>query len=137
MSKRPTKRPSSRSLANLKPFKKGQSGNPGGRPQSAREVTALALENSEQAIRRLIALMSSKDERVALSACIAVLDRGIGKPVQTVVGDAANPIAMGGKIEMVVVDPKPTIDRPPEETREQWLERRTRELGVSAGGRPN
>ena len=123
--------------ANLKPFKKGQSGNPGGRRKSHREITALALENSERAIRRLVELMASKDERVALSACIAVLDRGIGKPVQAVVGDAENPIAMGGKIEMVIVDPKPTIDRPPEETREQWLERRARELGVPASGRPN
>jgi uncharacterized protein DUF5681 len=131
--------PSTRSLANLKPFKKGQSGNPGGRPKSHREITQLALEGSEHAIRRLIALTSSKDERVALSACIAVLDRGIGKPVQTVAGDAANPIAMGGKIEMVVVDPKPTIDRPPEETREQWIARRTKELGLGAANqeRPN
>jgi hypothetical protein len=38
---------------------------------------------------------------------------------------------------MVIVDPKPTIDRPPEETREEWLARRTKELGVPAGGRPN
>jgi hypothetical protein len=57
--------------------------------------------------------------------------------VQTVAGDAANPIAMGGKVEVHIVDPKPTIDRPPEETREDWLARRTRELGVPASGRPN
>jgi hypothetical protein len=38
---------------------------------------------------------------------------------------------------MVIVDPKRTIDRPPEETREEWLARRARELGASIQGRPN
>jgi hypothetical protein len=129
--------PSSRSLANLKPFKKGQSGNPGGRSKTTREIAQLALEGSERAIRRLIELIDSRDERVALSAAIAVLDRGCGKPVQAIIGDPANPVSHSAKIEMVVVDPKPTIDRPPEETREQWLARRAQELGVPASGRPN
>jgi hypothetical protein len=54
-------------------------------------------------------------------------------------GDPESPLQAGAKIEMVIVDPKPTIDRPPEETREQWLARRARELGLGApiDGRPN
>jgi hypothetical protein len=130
--------------ANLKPWKKGQSGNPGGRTKTSREITQLALEGSKKAIKRLLQLVDSKDERVALSAAIAVLDRGCGKPTQVMqhAGDPENPLQSGAKIEMVIVDPKPTIDRPPEETREQWLARRARELGVStpiqpANGRAN
>jgi hypothetical protein len=45
-----------------------------------------------------------------------------------------NQLQSSSQIEVVIVDPKPTIDRPPEETREQWLARRFREMG---GGMQN
>jgi hypothetical protein len=123
--------------AHLTKWQPGQSGNPGGRPRKLRDVTELALEASPKAIQRLIKLVDSKDERVALAAAQAVLDRAIGKPSQAIVGDPANPVCSSAKIEMVIVDPKPTIDRPPEETREEWLARRATELSASIQGRPN
>jgi hypothetical protein len=122
--------------AHLKRWKKGQSGNPGGRPRKLRDVTELALEASPKAINRLIKLVDSKDERVALAAAQAVLDRAIGKPVQAIIGDAAQNPLRPNSIELVVVDPKPTIDRLPEDTREQWLARRARELGLGAPIQP-
>lgn len=70
------------------PFEKGQSGNPGGRPKEAARIKALAQAHSESAIRKLVALMDSETESVALAASNALLDRAIGKPAQAIVGDS-------------------------------------------------
>ena len=61
----------------------GCSGNPGGRPASSEQVRDLAQQQGAEAIQRLVELMRSKDERVSLAACNALLDRGFGKPLQT------------------------------------------------------
>jgi hypothetical protein len=60
----------------------GQSGNPGGRPEIAAEVRDLAREHGSNAIARLVALMDSQNQTVALRAAEAVLDRGYGRPLQ-------------------------------------------------------
>ena len=60
----------------------GQSGNPGGRPKIAAEVRDLAREHGGKAIERLVALMHSKNESVAVRAVEAILDRGYGRPMQ-------------------------------------------------------
>jgi hypothetical protein len=52
--------------------------------EKLREVTELALEASPEAVRRLVALMRSRDEQVALGACMAILDRAYGKPQQPI-----------------------------------------------------
>lgn len=66
-------------------FAPGQSGNPGGRPKEAAEVTALAKEYSLEAINRLVELMrQTDDKRLAKAACDSILDRGLGKPAQYV-----------------------------------------------------
>jgi hypothetical protein len=62
----------------------GQSGNPGGRPKVAAEVRDLAREHAGMAIKRLVTLMCSKNQPVALRAAEAVLDRGYGRPLQAV-----------------------------------------------------
>jgi hypothetical protein len=36
------------------------------------------------AVRKLVALAKSKDERIALDACKAILDRSLGKPAQAI-----------------------------------------------------
>lgn len=66
-----------------RPFTKGRSGNPGGRPRRTpemAEVEILAREAGPDAIRRLVALMDSPDGRISIAACNAVLDRAFGKP---------------------------------------------------------
>lgn len=65
-----------------KPFKKGQSGNPGGRPSVVRHIRELAQSHGEEAFRRVLELMRSEDERVALTASQEVLNRAYGKPTQ-------------------------------------------------------
>ena len=62
-------------------FKKGQSGNPNGNKGSTYgEVVQIARQFSEKAVRRLIELVDSDDERVAFMASQALLDRAYGKP---------------------------------------------------------
>ena len=70
-------------------FQKGQSGNPGGRPKVAEAVRKLAQDHGQEAIERLVALMRGEDARVAQAAAGALLDRGFGKPAQTIDLDAS------------------------------------------------
>ena len=63
-------------------WKRGQSGNPGGRPKISAEIRDLARIHGAQAIERLVELMHSKNESVAVRAAEALLDRGYGRPVQ-------------------------------------------------------
>lgn len=66
--------------AGLIPWKPGQSGNPGGRPALYSEVLAMAREFAPKAISRLIELIQSPDDRVALMAADKLLERAYGKP---------------------------------------------------------
>jgi hypothetical protein len=64
------------------PFAKGKSGNPGGRPKAATDIQALARAMTAEAIAALGLALNDPKTRVA--AAIAILDRGYGKPLQTV-----------------------------------------------------
>ena len=88
------------------PFKKGQSGNPGGRPKEVAEVRKLAQEHGRAAIERLVELMASENERTAVAACEAILNRGYGRPPQslTVAGDDESPL-FPDKVTVNVVKP--------------------------------
>jgi hypothetical protein len=63
-------------------WRPGQSGNPGGRPKVAAEIRELARDHGPKPIERLVALMHSENEIVAVRAAEALLDRGYGRPIQ-------------------------------------------------------
>jgi len=68
-------------------FKKGKSGNPGGRPKEVAEVKELAKKYSEKAILRLVQILDDPNEKgkSAVAAANAILDRAYGKPAQEMV----------------------------------------------------
>ena len=74
-----------------KPFKKGQSGNPGGRPKVIAELKELAKGHTVEAIQTLVSIMTNPKFAPAarVSAANALLDRGYGRPAQHVTGDLA------------------------------------------------
>ena len=69
-----------------RPFPKGVSGNPGGRPKVLGDVQELARQKSPEAIETLSKIM--RDEKAApaarVAAANALLDRGYGKPTQPI-----------------------------------------------------
>jgi hypothetical protein len=86
-------------------FQPGQSGNPGGRPKDddeTREVKALARQHSKAALLRLVEWMASDNPKASVTACNALLDRGFGKPAQSLIGGGPDdpPIRIA-KIELV------------------------------------
>ena len=62
------------------PWGKGTTGNPGGKTGDYHECVSLARKASPAAVRVLIEKMNSLDERVAIVAAQAVLERAWGKP---------------------------------------------------------
>jgi hypothetical protein len=69
-----------------RPFPKGVSGNPGGRPKVLGDVQELAREQSPQAINTLAEIMNNEKTPPAarVAAANALLDRGYGKPTQPI-----------------------------------------------------
>lgn len=69
----------------------------------------MAREQAVPAIQKIVALMASPDERVALAAAQSLLDRGYGKPAQAIVGgDEDDPPIRYEKIERSIVRPADT-----------------------------
>ena len=99
-----------------KPFQKGQSGNPGGRPKVVAEVRELAREHTSKAVETLVSIMTNTKAAPAarVSAANALLDRGYGKPPQHITGE--------GGPQYVVRLPDPC------KTAEEWV--------ASLGDRP-
>lgn len=60
-------------------FANGNCANPGGRPKKDPKMARVLKVASPRAARRLVALIASDDERIALKACSEILDRVLGK----------------------------------------------------------
>lgn len=77
----PQKRPRP---SGLRPFQPGQSGNPGGMPKGVGELRRAAREHSADAIETLVKAMNSPSAgwSARITAAMALLDRGYGKPTQ-------------------------------------------------------
>ena len=69
-----------------RPFQKGVSGNPRGRPKVLGDVQELARQQSPEAINTLAVIMGDEKAPAAarVAAANALLDRGYGKPTQPI-----------------------------------------------------
>ena len=90
-------------------FKKGQSGNPGGRPKTVKEVQELAREQTPAAIQSLADIMTnSSSEAARVSAASELLNRAWGKAPQTITGEGGEgPVK--AEIKVTFVSPDGTV----------------------------
>lgn len=79
-----------------KPFAKGRSGNPGGRPKESDDVKALARQHTVAAITRLVYWMGTDNPKASVSASVALLDRAWGKAPQALTGEDGKPLIPPG-----------------------------------------
>lgn len=61
-------------------FQKGKSGNPGGRPKAAQSARDAARQHMDLAITTLVRAC----RKGSVTAAVALLDRGFGRPIQPV-----------------------------------------------------
>ena len=62
-----------------RPFQRGSSGNPGGRPRAAHSIQELARRHAPEAIKTLADIAKNGTPSARVSAAIALLDRAYGK----------------------------------------------------------
>lgn len=65
-----------------RPFQKGKSGNPGGRPKDVGPIKELAKQHTKAAIDALVGALEDENGRTRVAAAEAILDRAYGKPTQ-------------------------------------------------------
>lgn len=67
-------------------FQPGQSGNPGGRPKGAGDIREVARRFGEEALATLVDVATNAEAPAAarVTAAMALLDRGFGKPLAQV-----------------------------------------------------
>ena len=82
-----------------RPFKPGQSGNPGGRPKIPEDVKMAFRAACPEAVEILIGIMRNPKEKTPyrLDAIKTILDRAYGKP------EVMSKVEMSGQIQPVVL----------------------------------
>ena len=66
----------------LKPWKPGQSGNPSGKGGALRDAQRLAQQSTPHAIKRLVDMLDSKDDRVVVVAANSLWEKAGGKVME-------------------------------------------------------
>jgi len=89
------------------PFKKGQSGNPGGRPKELKGLQQLARDHADQALMALVRVaLKGKSESARVAAAVAILDRGFGKPTQTTEHYGEVALSLAELVNLSIAKPK-------------------------------
>lgn len=75
-------------------FQKGVSGNPGGKSKNTNPAVLAARRYLEPSIKVLVDGLASNDEKTKVNCAQALLDRGFGKPKETMefMGEDGGPI---------------------------------------------
>jgi hypothetical protein len=75
-------------------FKKGRSGNPGGRPRDAFDFAAAARKYAPEYLQVLLRSLKSDNWRERHSALSLLMDRAFGKPTQQIASEDGSPITL-------------------------------------------
>jgi len=72
-------------------------------------ASSYARGHTDRALNTLVNIMENEEAppSARVTAAKEILDRGWGKPVQTISGDAENPLTLVTRIELVGVKPAP------------------------------